>query len=80
MNSALRQWVLSAIGKHDGRWYWWQMDRALSSEGKTDWLPLLVPTLNDLEREELIEYVSHPEHPTIRYCRLTDAGRVALGA
>lgn len=80
MNRDLRAWILSAIQEHAGRWYWLQMDRALSIEGKTDWLPLLMPTLHRLEQEKLIEYTAAPTCPSIRYYKLTAVGHDALRA
>ena len=76
----LRAWILRAVAKHNGEWYWWQMDRALSSEGKVDWLPYLVPTILELKSEGLIEYIEREGVPNIEYYALTAAGRNAVDA
>ena len=78
--SELRAWILHAVAKHNGEWYWWQMDRALSSEGKVEWLPYLVPTILELKSEGLIEYIKREDVPNIEYYALTTAGRNAVGA
>jgi len=69
--------VLRAIAAHDGEWYWYQVDRAISGRGP-DCIGPFFAEIQELAAEGLIEVRPCPELPGgERYC-LTDAGRAAV--
>ena len=68
--------VLRAIARHDGEWYWYQLDRALSGRSPDCIGPFGVE-IDELAAEGLIEIRPASELPGgVRYW-LTEAGRVA---
>ena len=69
--------VLRLVARHDGQWYWYQIDRALSGR-RPDCIGPFGAEIDELAAEGLIEVRRNPEldeHP--RYW-LTDKGRSAL--
>ena len=74
--AAVKREVLRAIAQHDGEWYWYQVDRAVSGSGP-DCIGPFFAEIDELAAEELIEVRPCPELPGgVRYW-LTEAGRVA---
>ncbi|HYV38810.1 MAG TPA: hypothetical protein VE988_24210 [Gemmataceae bacterium] len=69
--------VLRTIALHDGEWYWYQVDRAISGR-RPDCIGPFMAEIDELAAEGLIEVRPTPELPGgVRYW-LTEAGRVAV--
>jgi len=69
--------ILRAIAAHDGEWYWYQLDRAISN-GPSGCIGPFLDEINELAGDGLIEARITPALPGgVRYW-LTDAGRVAV--
>ena len=77
--AAAKREVLRVIARHDGEWYWYQVDRALSGRSP-DCIGPFVAEINELAAEGLIEVRPAPDLAGgVRYW-LTEAGRVAVAA
>jgi DNA-binding HxlR family transcriptional regulator len=71
--------ILRAIAKHDGEWYWYQLDRAISGVSPDCIGPFTIE-LNELAAEGLIEIRNTPDLAGgVRYW-LTEAGKSLLAA
>jgi hypothetical protein len=69
--------VLRVIAEHDGQWYWYQVDRAISGLHPDCVGPFQTEIL-ELEGAGLIEVRACPDLPGgVRYW-LTEAGRAAV--
>ena len=69
--------VLRAIAEHDGEWYWYQVDRAISSRS-SECVGPFAAEIDELAAEGLIEVRRCPDLPGgVRYW-LTEAGRAAV--
>jgi len=74
---AAKREVLWAIASHDGEWYWYQVDRAVSS-GPSGCVGPFAAEIDSLAAEGLIEVRLAPNLAGgVRYW-LTDAGRAAV--
>lgn len=69
--------VLQAIAGHDGEWYWYQVDRAVSGRGP-DCIGPFFAEIRELAAEGLIEVRPRPELPGGERYWLTDAGRATV--
>lgn len=69
--------ILRLIAKHDGEWYWYQIDRALS--GRTPGVvgPFM-EEIKSLQDDGLIEIRMNPRIDKIERYWITDAGRAIL--
>jgi hypothetical protein len=75
--AAAKREVLRAIARHDGEWYWYQVDRAISGRSP-DCIGPFAAEIDELAAEGLIEIRATPELPGgVRYW-ITEAGRVAI--
>ncbi len=75
--AAAKREVLSVIARHDGEWYWYQVDRAVSG-GQSGCVGPFTAEIDALAAKGLIEVRPTPDLPGgVRYW-LTDAGRVAV--
>jgi len=75
--AAAKREVLRAIAGHDGEWYWYQVDRAVSN-GPSGCVGPFLAEIDELAAEGLIEVRPAPDLPGgVRYW-LTDAGRTAV--
>ena len=74
--AAAKREVLRAIARHDGEWYWYQLDRAISGRSP-DCIGPFAAEIDELAAEGLIEVRSTPDLPGGVQYWLTDAGRVA---
>ena len=68
--------VLRLIARHDGQWYWYQIDRALSGRAP-DCIGPFFAEIQELAAQGLIEIRPCPEHAGFERYWLTEAGRVA---
>jgi hypothetical protein len=69
--------VLRVIARHDGEWYWYQVDCAVSGRGP-DCIGPFTAEIDELAAEGLIEVRTAPDLAGgVRYW-LTDAGRAAV--
>ena len=76
IRAAAKREVLRAIAGHDGEWYWYQVDRAISGRSP-DCIGPFAAEIDALAAEGLIEIRLTPDLPGgVRYW-LTEAGRVA---
>ncbi len=76
--AAAKREVLRVIARHDGEWYWYQVDRAISGRSP-DCIGPFVAEIDELAAEGLIEVRPAPDSAGgVRYW-LTEAGRVAVG-
>lgn len=74
---AAKREVLRAIAGHDGEWYWYQVDRAVSDRGP-DCIGPFFEEIRELAAEGLIEIRSCAELPGGERYWLTEAGRAAI--
>lgn len=75
--AAAKREVLRVIAAHDGEWYWYQVDRAVSG-GPSGCVGPFSAEIDALAAEGLIDVRPTPELPGgVRYW-LTDAGRAAV--
>lgn len=77
VRAAAKREVLRAIARHDGEWYWYQVDCAISGRGP-DCIGPFVAEIDELAAEGLIEVRSNPALGDIPRFWLTDAGRAAV--
>ena len=74
---AAKQEVVRAIAIHDGEWYWYQVDRAISGRSPGCIGPFF-GEIQELANEGLIEIRFCPDLPGgVRYW-LTESGRTAV--
>lgn len=75
--AAAKREVLRVIAAHDGEWYWYQVDRAVSG-GPSGYVGPFSTEIDALAAGGLIEVRPTPDLPgCVRYW-LTDAGRIAV--
>ena len=69
--------MLRAIAAHDGEWYWYQVDRAVSGRSP-DCIGPFFAEIQELAAERLVEVRTCPELKGGERYWLTDAGRTAV--
>jgi DNA-binding PadR family transcriptional regulator len=69
--------ILELVARHNGEWYWYQIDRALSGSTPGVVGPFM-EEINALTNEGLIEIRVNPLIDKIERYWITEAGRAAL--
>ena len=69
----IKQPVLAAIARNDGKWSWYQLDRALSAQGLD--VSRLMDALSELEAEGLVRALPVAERPGQPLYALTSEGK-----
>lgn len=75
--AAAKREVLLAIARHNGGWYWYQVDRAVSGRGP-DCIGQFAAEIDELAAKGLIEIRLTSDLPGGVWYWLNDAGRVAV--
>ncbi len=75
--AAAKREVLRAVAAHDGEWYWYQVDRAVSGR-RPDCIGPFFAEIRELAAEGLIEIRPRPDVPGGERYWLTDAGKSAI--
>ncbi len=75
--ASAKQEVLRAIAGHDGEWYWYQVDRAVSGSSP-DCIGPFYAEIRELATEGLIEIRACPDLPGGERYWLTEAGQAAV--
>lgn len=71
--------ILQKVAAHDGKWYWYQLDRAILWKCP-ELSQQLVPAIKELEVDGLILITPNPEQVDFEVYWITEQGPTALAA
>ena len=75
---SVKKQILRLVARHDGEWYWYQVDRFLSTKG-TGPGPFFAE-IDELVKEGLIDVRPHPKLDHHERYWITDKGRQIAAA
>lgn len=78
MLDAFKQDILFCVARHDGKWYWYQLELALVDWGLENLSDKLMGAICELESDGLIEITTNPAVDQIKHYWITEAGRQAI--
>jgi DNA-binding HxlR family transcriptional regulator len=78
MLDAFKLDIVRSIAKHDGEWYWYQLEHAIVALDPENLSGKLMGAIRELEAAGLLEISTNPTMGEIGRYWITEAGRQAI--